>query len=203
MPLCQWFGTVADHKALLEELFDWGVADVFEVSSRADLPLRRFDSPEAVVVEFDRPAHHGSHGRRLSLLLRVRDACPALIVYKHKVTSGSMAGSVIERIDDTGCLSLELEVFGKGHRLEYSSTNTSSTDRMGAENGLIRDTAGAVWNIGLCNRVSAAMNRRIRKRAVAKIGTLSVLPGAAALWQSGEQLFLYSMANDAKYFVTL
>lgn len=203
LPSCLWFGTAADHRDLLDEVFDWNIFDVYENTSQTNHPLRQFQSSDAVLDEFSRSYPNGELRSAVYLQLRVRDAGPALTVSKTSVTSGPSVGSVIEHAGIDGCLQFHLKVHLQGHRLEYSNTGTPSDARMGADRGLVRGQNGAVWDIGLCNRVSATLNRRIRKRAIGKLNSVSVLPGAKALWLSGETLYLWSRASTPEAYVSV
>ena len=199
MPNCQWFATIDDHAALLGEVFEWGAVDVWELSSRPNQPLRQFQSPAEVLAEFDRPDLVRSF---VHLLLWVRGAGPGLSKRRVNVTTGPLQGTWIEHADHTGCLSFYLEAFRSGQRLELSSTNTSSLASFpDAVNGVVTEPGGVTWDIGLCNRTSSALNRKIRKRAVAKIGSASVLPGALDLWEGGEQLYAWDKARNAAEMV--
>ena len=180
MPPLRWFGTPADHHALAGMIIAWGVGDLFELSSRPDRPLRRFPSADAVLEAWHEALSDGRLQSRLHLILEVRGAGPGLRVEPRPAISGPLAGRVIEHADPTGCVLLHLEGAPAGARLPPSSTNTASAARLGALGGLHRAEDGTVWDIALCNRVSAALNRRIDQQAVARIGPVRVLPGAEA-----------------------
>jgi hypothetical protein len=72
-----------------------------------------------------------------------------------------------------------------GNGLAPLQTNTVSSARMGAHDGLYAGADGVVWNLRQVNRYSSALNRMIKKMAVAKIASQPVLPGAALHWEEG------------------
>ena len=188
MPLRRWFGTPTDHHALDEMIIAWGMGDLFELSSRPDRPLRRFPAADADLEAWHEALPDGRPLSRLHLLLRVRGAGPGPRAEPRPVTSGRLAGRVIEHADPTGCVLLHLEGAPAGASLPPSSTNTASAARLRATGRLHRAGDGTVWDIALCNWVSAALNRRIDRQAVARIGPVRILPGAEAYRRAGGAL---------------
>lgn len=52
MPNCDWYGTPADNRPILDFVFNEGTCDVYELNSKLEKPLKKFTSSEDVLAEF-------------------------------------------------------------------------------------------------------------------------------------------------------
>jgi hypothetical protein len=81
----------------------------------------------------------------------------------------------------------------KSSRLESSHTNHNSLKRAETWAVTTKDVdAPARWDFARITAFSSRLNRQIRKRAVAKLGSRPVLAGALALWDAGVTLVPYA-----------
>ena len=74
MPNCNWYGDLADHRRVLDFVFDDDRCDVWESYSRLNAPLRRFTSAQEAIDQ----GAGGKPGSMVSLQLRVRNCSPAM-----------------------------------------------------------------------------------------------------------------------------
>ncbi len=200
MPNCHWFGSIDDHAALLHDILAQDEIDIFELYSRPDTPIRIFTNVDDILSEFDIPLSNGTTPSNLHLNLWVRGSGPKPAITRTFLNGGT---SWRERSGALGFVQFYLERAVSG-QLKHSQTNTTTAARMGAKDGIFTDEDGAKWDLRQTNRYSSKLNRMIRKRAVAKLGAMSVLPGAAALWQKGERLGRhYSKSQTPDAFVPL
>jgi len=80
----------------------------------------------------------------------------------------------------------------RADRLESSHTNHNSKTRAERWEPIYADQAGTnAWDFARISAFSSRLNRQIRKRGVAKVGSRAVLPGALKLWESGMTLAPY------------
>lgn len=184
MPNCQWFGTRADHIQLIEDIFSRDEVEVWEGASDANQRLRRYHATAEVLAALEEPWPNGAPRSALNLLLWIKGAGPGIQVQHVDRTDGTWA----EHAHGIGCLTFRLEFERPDGTLGYSTTNTFTERGLGAIAGMYEDATGQHWDIARVNRVSATLNRRIRKQGVGKIGSVRVLRGALALWQAGGAL---------------
>ncbi|MFW2545207.1 hypothetical protein ACN2XU_21480 [Primorskyibacter sp. 2E107] len=74
-----------------------------------------------------------------------------------------------------------------------SLTNHNSATRA----AVWREPGEPTWDFQEITCISARINRFIRKQAVAKIGSISVLPAAALRWEAGDKLSRSDPAQHA------
>ena len=181
MPNCHWYCTQNDHPALLSRIIAQGSVDVMELYSANNQAIRTFGTVGQALAapEFG----------RIHLNLWHRTASP-----RYEITrSQRNVGTWFERSGALGFVQFYLE-FLKDRQIDHSHTNTVSPARMGAVDGIFRDTTGADWDVGAVNHYSAWLNRQIKKMAVALFMNAYVLPGADQHWQSGR---IYGTRNCA------
>jgi hypothetical protein len=177
MPNCDWYGTLEDHRILLEHVFQQDDLSVWELASDNG-PLRRFDSVDDVVSEFDRPHTVGGRERSsVHLMLYVEGSCVRGFVPRKKHGR--------EFADGFGMLQFYLE---RPSRMS-SHTNHNSRKRAEKWDQLIEEDSAEDWDFELVTRTSSSLNRFIRKCGEEKLGSRVLLPGAAALWHAGEADF--------------
>ena len=189
MPHCAWFGTRDDHAVLLRDIFAWGAIEVYELNSRINEPLRQFLCPEDVMAQFDRPYSGGALAMDCSLNLFVKGAGPGVQVIRNPHASSSGARGWHDSTDTIGCIDMALRLPQPDVGPGYSATNTVTETRIGAVDGVVTDPKGQGWDIRMINKASAALNRMIRKRSVARLNSVCVHPGALALWDAGAPVF--------------
>ncbi len=183
MPNCHWFGSIDDHAVLLQDILQQGEVDIYELGSRSNTPIRIFTNVDDILSEFDVPYDNGALRIQLHLNLWVHGAGPNPALNLAAPNGGP---SRHPHSSTLGYVQFYLERAVSG-QLKHSQTNTTTAARMGAKDGIFTDEDGAKWDLRQTNRYSSKLNRMIRKRAVAKLGSISVLPGAAALWHKGER----------------
>jgi hypothetical protein len=183
MPNCHWFGSIDDHAALLQDIIQQGDVDIYELYSDHDTPIRIFTNVDDILSEFNVPLDNGASKPQLLLNLWVCGSGHEPTITRFPLHGGL---SWRERSGTLGFVQLYLERKVAG-QIKHSQTNTTTAARMGAKDGIFTDEDGAKWDVRQTNRYSSKLKRMIRKRAVAKLGSISVLPGAAALWHKGER----------------
>ncbi|MDN6883771.1 hypothetical protein QMO14_09200 [Variovorax sp. CAN2819] len=188
MPNCDFYATTEDHESLLSWLFAEDACDVYELASDFEQPLKCFRSAAEVLAQFDRSYPDGRRWRAVYLQLYVHGAGPAFAPRRVALDPKACGGATFRHnADGWGLVQLYLEsAFAGDARLENSHTNHNSLKRAQAWS----DTAGApdeveVWDFGRIASFSSRLNREIRKRSAARIGSRTVLPGALKLWNTG------------------
>lgn len=185
MPNLHWYGSEDDHAVILSEIFALDEFDVFELYLEPGQSIRTFATVDETLAEFQVPHGDGSPRLTLHLNLWVKGAGPQPGIDRVALTPEKNGGhSWRERSGAVGFVQFYLERF-VADRLMHSQTNTPSEARMGAVEGIVTSAHGAVWDVGLANRMSGKLNRLIRKKTVAKLAACPVLPGANALWHQG------------------
>lgn len=199
MPNCDWYGTRADHRPLLEWLFADDGCDVMESYSKFERPIERYRSADEVLAEFDKTFRGGKAVHSVHLALWPRNCGPCVPVSRFALDPACCGGATWRDCCDGTCVQFYLQDVSAG-RLDNSHTNTPSTQRMGAKDGKVAGPNGDVWDIGAINRFSARLNRQIMSRAVARIGVRSVMAGAALAWSQSVQLGHYKPDEHAGLF---
>lgn len=185
MPNLDWFGTEADHASVLSDILGLGEVRIFELYSEFGKPIREFTEVDDVLAEFHVPYDNGTPRNVIHLNLWVNGSGPQPAIERVALNPEKCRGHTWrERSGTLGFVQFYLERFGDD-RLMHSQTNTVSEKRVGTIDGVYTEDDGTVWNVRHTNRFSSKLNRLIRKRAVAKISSCPVLPGAAALWEAG------------------
>lgn len=189
---------------MLTEILAFDDIRIFELYSAYDKPIRTFSLADEILAEFAVPHLDGRLRSSIQLNLWVEGSGPKPQIDHVALNPEKCGGhSWRERSGSVGFVQFYLEQLGEG-RLNYSQTNTVTEARMGAENGFYQGHDGTEWNIRLTNRFSSKLNRMIRKKAVAKIGAVSILPGAAALWNEGVSFgYHWSKAKTAGSYTAL
>ena len=199
MPNCDWYATRADHRPLLDWLFADDGCDVMESYSKFERPIERYRSADEVLAEFDKTYQGGKAVQSVQLALWPRNCGPRVPVSRFALDPAYCDGATWRENCDAICVQFYLQEVS-GARLDNSHTNTPSAQRMGAEDGKVAGLNGDLWDIGAINRFSARLNRHIKSRAVARIGSRCVMAGAAAAWSKSVQLGPYKPDEHAGLF---
>jgi hypothetical protein len=177
MPNCDWYGTLEDHRIVLEYVFQWDDLSVWELSSKNGT-LRRFQSADDVMSEFDRPnSVTGQEASSVLLMIYVKGSCARDFMPRKKYGR--------EFADKFGMIQFYLE------RPSRRPSHTNHHSKKSAEkvDNLIEDDTADDWDFELVTRTSSRLNRFIRKCGEEKIRSRVILPGAVALWRSGNANF--------------
>lgn len=191
MPNCDFYATLEDHEHVLSWLFADATCHVYELSSEFEKSLKRFESAVDVMSHFERRYPNGKLWK-IHLQLYVLGAGPAFEPRRIALDPGACGGATFRyAAEGWGLVQLYLSAPRAG-RLENSHTNHNSKARAelwepirGVEPG------SAAWDFPRITAFSSRLNRQIKKRGVAKIGSRVVLAGALKLWESGVSLAPY------------
>ncbi len=191
MPNCDFYATPEDHEPLLSWLFADATCHVYELASEFEKPLKRFKSAVDVMNQFERRYPNGETWQ-VHLNLYVLGAGPAFEPRRVALDPSACGGATFRyAAEGWGLIQLYLSA-PKADRLENSHTNHNSKTRAelwepirGVEPG------STAWDFARITAFSSRLNRQIRKRGVAKLGSRTVLAGALKLWESGVSLAPY------------
>jgi hypothetical protein len=189
MPNCDFYAALEDHASLLDWLFRDGRCEVFESYSEFEQPLAQFGSASEVLKLFERRYTNGRQVDSVGLALYVAASGPQPII-RHIALNPSSCGGATFRftLEGWGLIGIDLQI-ASDSGLRCSHTNHNS--RLRAEKWVgVSDRLGSPddWDFAKVTSYSARMNREIRKRAVDKLGSRVVLPGAKHLFEEGVRL---------------
>jgi hypothetical protein len=188
MPSCDFYATKEDHEGLLTWLFAEERCDVYELASDFEQPLKCFRSASEVLAQFNRSYPNGRKWRSVHLQLYVRGAGPVFIPRRVALDPQACGGATFRyNADGWGLVQLYLGSAAAGdERLEDSHTNHNSLKRAQSWSDTVEEMGDVgVWDFAKITSFSSRLNREIRKRGVAKVGSRAVLPGALKLWDIG------------------
>lgn len=198
MPNCDWYGTPADNKPILDFIFSEGTCDVYESHSEAETPLQQFTSSEEVLAQFENTYSNGKKEHSVHLQLYVKGSGPPFTPRRYSLNPERCDGATYRySADGMGLVQLYIERCVDGVLLN-SHTNRNSEKR--AANWFDPDEI-PLWDFKAVSRFSSRLNRQIRKLGVAKLGSQVVLPEASELWKSGARLMPYDRKTHAELFV--
>ncbi|WP_152032745.1 hypothetical protein [Ereboglobus luteus] len=203
MPNCDFYATAADHAPLLEWLLAENTCSIYELSSIGENPLRRFTSAAEIMDEFKRTYTNGVPWHSVYLQLHVNGSGPMPKPRRIDINPDAQARCGFRyryAMEGWSLVQLYLSVPRHNKRfLDNSHTNHNSQKRAetwaAVSNNLGNPSA---WDYKKITSFSSRLNREIRKRAVAKLGSRPVLPGALAEWKNGGTLGVYNIATHAK-----
>jgi len=188
MPNCDFYATQEDHEGLLSWLFAEDRCDVYELASDFEQPLKWFRSASEVLAQFDRSYPNGRKWRSVHLQLYVRGAGPVFVPRRVALDPQACGGATFRYdADGWGLVQLYLGSASAGdERLEDSHTNHNSLKRAQSWSDTVEEMGDVgAWDFAKITSFSSRLNREIRKRGVAKVGSRVVLPGALKLWDNG------------------
>ncbi len=180
---------------------------IYELYSVGENPLRRFTSAPEIMEEFKRTYTNGLPWHSVHLALYVSDAGPMPVPRRIDIRPESQASCGFRyryAMEGFGLVQLDLSVPRDNRRfLDNSHTNHYSQKR--AEESAAHNAIGSLdeWDFKRITSFSSRLNREIRKRAVAKLGSRPVLPGAFAEWKSGGDLNGFNVATHAERLTQL
>jgi len=190
MPNCDWYGTLSDHKPILEFLFNEKECEIYESYSQFEKPLKMFLKKEEILKEFSRTYKNGKKINAVNLELYVLGSGPKLVSRKIKLDPKSCNGAKYRySVEGWGLVQFHLSQTTES-RLNDSHTNHNSKKR--AEKWALtfpEMDAPSYWNFDMINKFSLKLNRQIRKNYTGKITSRVVLSGAFKLWENGVSLF--------------
>jgi len=196
MPNCDFYATPVDHESLLSWLFEEGACHVYELSSEFERPLQRFTSSAEVIAQFDRQFATGEKWGCVYLLLYVLGAGPPFIPRRVSLNPEACNGATYRfAAEGWGLVQLYLESPTQ-HGLKNSHSNHFTQKGAAPWESLNSDQPGTdSWDFKRITSFSSRLNREIRKRSVAKLGSCPVLPDALRLWQAGAQMLPFTDAD--------
>jgi hypothetical protein len=185
MPNCDFYATPEDHEPLLDWLFAEATCHVYELASDFEQPLKRFESSREVLSQFERRHPHGSVWHRVDLQLYVLGAGPPFSARRVTLNPAARGRATFRyAAEGWGLVQFYLQA-PREQRLENSHTNHNSVKRAEAWARITDvEPSPQAWDFAAITAFSSRLNRQIRKRAVAKIGSRAVLPGALELWKA-------------------
>ncbi len=194
MPNCDFYAVPSDHEVILDWLFSEQTCEVYELGSRFEQPLRRFESTGEVLSLFEKC-------NAVYLQLYVIGAGPLFVPKRVRLNPELCAGATFRyAAEGWGLVQLYLSS-PKERRLEVSHTNHNSAKRATAWAPIIKDLdAPEAWDFKKITSFSGRLNRTIKKQEVAKIGSRTILPGALRLWEAGTSLGPYCRGQHDMYF---
>jgi len=188
MPNCDFYATPEDHEGLLAWLLAEGTCEIHELASDDGQPLRRFHSAAEVLAQFERRYPEGGKWRAVELQLYVLGAGPPFVPTRVALDPDECDGATFRYdAEGWGLVQLYLGALPDGEtRLEDSHTNHNTLKRAQAWSATLPEMGDVgAWDFGRITAFSSRLNREIRKRGVATIGSRPLLPGALALWNAG------------------
>jgi hypothetical protein len=197
MPNCDFYATREDHEGLLSWLFSEATSRVYELASDDEQPLKRFESPQEVLQQFDRVFAPGKKCSQVLLQLYVVGAGPRFAPRRITLDPAQCDGASFRyEADGWGLVQFNLAT-ATPDGVEVSHTNHNSRTRAEAWAPTYRNFGRpSVWDFKRITSFSSRLNRQIRKRAVGKIRGRVVLPGALKAWESGLPLCPYKPGRD-------
>jgi hypothetical protein len=186
MPNCDFYATPQDHQGLLTWLFEEKTCHVYELSSMVEQPLRRFASVQRVLELFEERYTTGERMRTVHLQLHVLGASPLFLPNRVALNPKTCDGATFRYVaEGWGLVQLYLGTICRGELLN-SHTNHFSQKSAGSWVGVREQTAKVgEWDFKRITSFSSRLNREIKRRSVARLGSRAVLPGALALWEAG------------------
>jgi hypothetical protein len=196
MPNCDFYATPEDHLGLLQWLFAEETCRVYELASVFGEPLRCFNSAEEVATASGWSAR--KQGTAALLQLYVLGAGPPFRARRIRLDPAACGGATFRyEADGWGLVQLYLEV-PRRDQLRNSHTNHNSQTRAQTWAHTVSQLGDpAQWDFARITSFSSRLNREIRKRAVARIGSRPVLPGALKLWDANMSLVPYCPGEHA------
>jgi hypothetical protein len=192
VPNCDFYATPEDHEPLLTCLFAEATCHVYELASDFEQPLKRFESAVEVMRQFERRYPNGDPWQ-VHLQLYVLGAGPPFEPQRTALNPSACDGATVRyTAEGWGLVQLYLSA-PRADRLDNSHTNHNSRRRAERWEPTYIGELGspAAWDFSRITAFSSRLNRQIRNRGVATVGSRAVLPGALELWERGVTLAPY------------
>ena len=206
MPNCDFYATAADHKPLLEWLLAENTCSIYELSSIGENPLRRFVAADEIMDNFNRTYTNGVPWHSVHLQIHVNNSGPVPAPRRIDINPEAQASCGFRHryaMEGWGLVQLYLSVPRHNKRfLDNSHTNHNSLKRAGTWAAISPDLGSPdEWDFKKIASFSSRLNREIRKRAVARLGSRPVFSGAFAEWKNGCNLGPWNIAADAALMI--
>jgi len=189
MPNCDWYATPTDNKPILDFIFEEKIFDVYENASEYKQPLKRFNSTQEVLAQFNNRYPNGKLWHSVYLQLYVKGSGPPFKATRISLKPQKCDGATYRyAAKGVGLIQFYIEKCEAG-KLRNSHTNHNSKKRAEKWAGVAFDFNEVDrWDFDLINKVSSRLNRQIRKQQVAKFGPRVVFQQASELWKNGTEL---------------
>lgn len=196
MPNCDFYADLNDQEELLNWLFAEQSCEVYELASSFEQPLQRFATASEVLSQFDRTYVTGRKWDTVHLQLYVIGSGPKFSPKKVALDPAHCNGATY-RYGAEGWGLVQLYLGGPSPSgLQPSHTNHNTQTRAEAWQSTLPDMGPVeAWDFKRITAFSSRLNREIRKRSIAKLGSHPVLPGASVRWREGCALSPYSKST--------
>ncbi len=186
MPNCDFYGTLDDHRQLLNWLFTEGTCRVFELASDFERPLKEFKNAQEVLSQFERTYITGEKWHTVYLQLYVTGASPPFVPRRVQLDPEKCKGATFRyAAEGWGLVQLYLGAITV-HGLKDSHSNHNSEKRAIAWAPTFNDTQNVEpWDFKKITNFSSRLNRQIKRFSAAKRGSRAIFPGALKLWEDG------------------
>jgi hypothetical protein len=184
MPNCDFYAAGKDFRDILDFVFEQQGWTLVELASQPDHRLRRFDSTDAVLEAYDLTTSS-------AFLQLYTPALGGGIVERSVTFDKGAMGDAKGRVDSAGWGLIQLYLQGeRDGRIGLSHSNHNSEARARSWEPAYRDELGTVsaWDWHEINRTSRQLNHHIRRIAVSKEGSRSILREALARVARGASL---------------
>lgn len=186
MPNCDFYAAGTDHRSILDFLLTRGECDIYELGSRFEQPLHRFRTLRDFETHYGISDWRVGGSQTILLQLYAHGAGGQFFARRTNLNPECCDGATFRYCaEGWGLIQLYLEPPRECH-LRSSHTNHNSAKRAAAWSDT-RENLGSPsdWDWARVSSFSARLNRFIRSLAVAKDGSRSILPHAAALRSEG------------------
>ncbi len=198
MPNCDFYGTIDDHRELLNWLFSERTCDIYELYSDFETELKKFPSAVEVLDQFDRRYVTGERWKSVELQLYVLGAGPVFQPRRVSVNPTLCDGATYRYMaQGWGLVQLYLH---RPTQEGLESSHTNHFTQKGAVAKAATEEARAEvdsWDFKRITAFSSRLNRQIRNISVGKLNSRPVLAGGLKVWESGGSLCPYKPSDPS------
>lgn len=197
MPNCDWYGTVEDHRIILDFLFQEKNCLIYELYSDYEKPLKLFSNTNEIIEEFERTYPNNKKWNTIYLNIYAQGSGPKFKPRKIRLDPKKCQGATFRySADGLGMIQLYLSVSEDG-KLKNSHTNHNSFKRIEKWREFnFTSIFSKKWNFEIINKFSNKLVRKIRSMAYAKIGSRIITENAFLLWENGYSFDQYKKETD-------